>query len=101
MGIDASEEAISVAQHHAKHDPDVRERVNYRCTTAEDLVDESDGFDAVVASEVIEHVGNQEFFVETCAQLTKVNAYDYKPHQKFEFGYNLSSIMSCSQEWKI
>ena len=41
--------------------------------TAEDLVDQSDGFDAVVASEVIEHVGNQEFFVETCAQLTKVN----------------------------
>lgn len=45
--------------------------------TAEDLVNQSDGFDAVVASEVIEHVGNQEFFVETCAQLAKVNAVDY------------------------
>ena len=72
MGIDASEEAISVAQHHAKHDPAVREGVNYRCMTAEDLVDEENVFDAVVASEVIEHVGDQEFFVETCAQLTKV-----------------------------
>jgi 2-polyprenyl-6-hydroxyphenyl methylase/3-demethylubiquinone-9 3-methyltransferase len=72
MGIDASEEAISVAQHHAQHDPAVRESVTYKCMTAEDLVDECSGFDAVVASEVIEHVGDHEFFVKTCAQLTKV-----------------------------
>ena len=78
VGIDASEEAISVAQHHAKHDPEVSERVNYKCMTAEDLVGQSEGFDAVVASEVIEHVGNQDFFVEACAQLTKVKAVDYQ-----------------------
>lgn len=73
MGIDASEEAISVAQHHAKQDPEVSNRVKYRCMTAEELVEQSDSFDAVIASEVIEHVGDQEFFVRTCTQLTKVN----------------------------
>ena len=74
MGIDASDEAISIAQHHAKHDPAVRERVEYKYMTGEDLVDQSDGFDSVVASEVIEHVADPKFFVETCAKLTKVSA---------------------------
>ncbi|XP_028413818.1 ubiquinone biosynthesis O-methyltransferase, mitochondrial-like [Dendronephthya gigantea] len=72
VGIDASEEAISVAQHHAKHDPEICGRLEYRCMTAEDLVEQTGGgFDAVIASEVIEHVSDQEFFVETCAKLTK------------------------------
>lgn len=42
-----------------------------RSTTVEQLLSENPEcrFDAVVASEVIEHVDNPEFFVETCASL--------------------------------
>lgn len=43
--------------------------------TAEELLEESQEFDAVVASEVIEHVGNQSLFVKTCSELTKVNSF--------------------------
>lgn len=70
-GIDASEGAISVAKFHAKHDPDIGSRLNYECITAEELLKESPNFDAVVASEVIEHVNDQELFIKTCSQLTK------------------------------
>ncbi|XP_046857214.1 LOW QUALITY PROTEIN: ubiquinone biosynthesis O-methyltransferase-like [Xenia sp. Carnegie-2017] len=69
-GIDASEEVIKVARNHAKHDPEVKENVNYECTSVEDLVDQS--FDVVVASEVIEHVADQVMFVKKCSQLTKL-----------------------------
>jgi 2-polyprenyl-3-methyl-5-hydroxy-6-metoxy-1,4-benzoquinol methylase len=43
----------------------------FRSTTVEQLVyDEPERrFDAVVASEVIEHVDNPQFFVATCASL--------------------------------
>ena len=39
---------------------------------AEELLKESQTFDVVVASEVIEHVSDQGLFIETCSQLTKV-----------------------------
>lgn len=100
VGIDASEEAISVAQHHAKHDPEMCSKLDYRCTTAEDLIDhDGGGFDAVIASEVIEHVGDQEFFVQTCAKLTKVNAPGCSPFysviiNKFQFtNFNFRSCL--------
>ena len=41
----------------------------------EELLEESQEFDAVVASEVIEHVGDQSLFIKTCSELTKVNSY--------------------------
>lgn len=43
--------------------------LRYLCTSVEDLAaTETDKFDAVVASEVIEHVDNQEMFVSICSR---------------------------------
>ena len=43
--------------------------LSYLCTSVEDLAaTDTDKFDAVVASEVIEHVDNQEMFVRICSR---------------------------------
>ena len=43
--------------------------LSYLCTSVEDLAaTHTDKFDAVVASEVIEHVDNQEMFVNICSR---------------------------------
>ena len=47
-------------------------RVTYICSTVESFVQDNPGidkFDAVVASEVIEHVDNPPLFVSTCSSL--------------------------------
>ena len=73
-GIDAAEENIRVASAHVEehNDPAFAERLQYRCMSAEQLVEEGVQFDAVVASEVIEHVVDPAEFVSTCVQLTAV-----------------------------
>lgn len=56
------------------HDPTIRGNVKYICGTAEDLVrTEDEAFDALVCSEVLEHVSHKENFIKTCAELVKVN----------------------------
>ena len=51
----------------------VSERLTYICGTAESFVDANSDtkFDAVVASEVIEHVENPQAFVITCSSLVE------------------------------
>nr|XP_054753876.1 ubiquinone biosynthesis O-methyltransferase, mitochondrial-like [Lytechinus pictus] len=72
IGVDATPENIEVAQHHLSHDPTIRGNVKYICGTAEDLVrTENETFDAVVCSEVLEHVSQKEDFIKTCAELVK------------------------------
>ena len=76
-GIDAVASSILAADAHAKIDQDVAKNVNYVCSTIEDMVDEyKDSFDAVVASEVIEHVNNQPHFIKSCSELIKVYCYN-------------------------
>jgi len=76
VGIDPSLENIEVAKRHAsgRKDLDYEQRLIYYSKTIEQLVEE-DGrdqlYDAVVASEVIEHVSSRETFVENCLRLTK------------------------------
>lgn len=67
-GIDAGLKAIEVARRHAKES---NLDIDYRHTTVENLASEEDQFDCVLSLEVIEHVENLEFFLETCAQLVK------------------------------
>lgn len=52
----------------------VADRVQYRCTTVEELADkEPESFDCVVASEVIEHVTDKDTFISASSQLVKVS----------------------------
>jgi len=76
VGIDPSLENIEVAKRHAtgRKDLDYEKRLIYYSKTIEQLVEDSGKdqfYDAVVASEVIEHVSSRETFVENCLRLTK------------------------------
>uniref|UniRef100_A0A3P9JW48 Ubiquinone biosynthesis O-methyltransferase, mitochondrial n=1 Tax=Oryzias latipes TaxID=8090 RepID=A0A3P9JW48_ORYLA len=77
LGIDPVEESIRIAQLHSSHDPDLRDRVSYRACTLEELSGEGEGergaaqFDAVVASEVVEHLADLETFALCCSHVLK------------------------------
>lgn len=64
-GIDLSENAIDVARTHAKAQG---LSIDYQCTAVENL---SEHFDVVIASEVIEHVNDQQAFVHALAARLK------------------------------
>ena len=83
LGIDPVEDSIGTAQLHSSYDPDLRDRVCYRACTLEELSaeEEEEGgeeeqgagqFDAVVASEVVEHLADLETFAFCCSHVLKV-----------------------------
>jgi len=64
-GLDASTELIDIANEHIKLDPTILERVNYIQTSVEEFSPENEKlYDAVIASEVVEHVQNPEIFLK-------------------------------------
>lgn len=67
-GIDASEKNIKVASLHAEK---MGLSIDYRATTAEALRAEGAQFDVVLALEIVEHVADVPFFLETVAALVK------------------------------
>lgn len=72
LGIDLSDDSIAVARAHAAPDPSLAGRLSYLAAPAEALAaSEAGAFDAVVASEVIEHVRAPGAFLATLAALTK------------------------------
>ena len=70
LGADAAERNIPVAQAHAKQS---NLRIDYRHTTAEDLVGSGDRFDVVLNMEVIEHVANPSSYLSACYELLNPN----------------------------
>jgi 2-polyprenyl-6-hydroxyphenyl methylase/3-demethylubiquinone-9 3-methyltransferase len=65
--IDAAERNVKTAIAHAAHQ---KFDIDYRCTTAEDLLAANEGpFDIVLNLEVVEHVANVDLFLETTAKL--------------------------------
>ena len=66
VGIDPAPTSIGIATAHARQ---TGVKVDYRCVTARTLLQSGEQFDAVVASEVIEHVGDSELFLRECAAL--------------------------------
>lgn len=81
LGIDPVEDSIGTARLHSSYDPDLRGRVSYRACTLEELSSEEeegdkkqgeDHFDAVVASEVVEHLADLETFAFCCSHVLKV-----------------------------
>lgn len=78
-GIDPSEENIEVAYQHAKR-INLR-NVSYEAKTVENFqTSDSTLFDAVIASEVIEHVDNPQLFIEKCCELLKVFYFLFSIH---------------------
>ncbi len=73
IGLDPCKENLETAKQHADQDEAIKSRISYLPMTVEDYLanhhNPSEPFDAVVASEVIEHVNNPETFVSTCANL--------------------------------
>lgn len=71
IGIDAAKESIEIASSHASNDPEIKDNIQFICSTIEEFAAEnpSKQFDAIVASEVIEHVENQAMFIDTCSSL--------------------------------
>jgi len=68
VGADPVESNIAAAKVHAAQ---AGLSVDYRATTAEALADAGEGFDIVLAMEVVEHVADFRLFVEVCAALVK------------------------------
>ncbi|XP_074321329.1 ubiquinone biosynthesis O-methyltransferase, mitochondrial-like [Silene latifolia] len=71
-GVDVVDKNIKIARLHAERDP-LTSSIEYRCTTAEKLVEEHRVFDAVIALEVIEHVADPAEFCKSLAALTAAN----------------------------
>ncbi|CAH2084696.1 unnamed protein product [Euphydryas editha] len=72
-GVDASKELIELAKNHSSLDPKLANNTpSYECTTIEEHSSLfTDHYDAVVASEIIEHVNNKEMFIESCVKALK------------------------------
>ncbi|XP_051853400.1 ubiquinone biosynthesis O-methyltransferase, mitochondrial [Antechinus flavipes] len=71
-GIDPLNENIKTAQQHKSFDPILDKRIQYKACSLEDIVeDTAETFDAVVASEVVEHVNDLETFIQCCCQVLK------------------------------
>ncbi len=70
VAIDAAEDSIEIARQHA-HDAGLN--IDYRCTTAEELVAEGEIFDAIVTMEVVEHVADLPAFIASCGKLLGAN----------------------------
>jgi len=72
IGLDASEDNVKIAQAHLMHDPAIKESIKYIHSTVESVVEDQAGkFDAVVASEVLEHVADANTFLSAACQLVR------------------------------
>ena len=73
-GVDALEESVRTAQWHASLDPAVAKRLSYSCQLVEDITEENEAaYDAVICSEIIEHVADPSEFISACCILLKVS----------------------------
>ena len=70
-GIDPCTDNISAARRHAQEDEELV-GLTYICTSLEEhSLTMTNKYDAVVASEVIEHVDCPELFLQKCSQVTR------------------------------
>lgn len=71
MAIDPSDELIKAARNHLQNDiqNELLQRIEYRAETIEDHIKRVDTkYDAVVVSEVLEHVDDKESFLKYCTE---------------------------------
>ena len=67
--IDASEKNINIAKIHSKKN---NLKINYICTSPEKMKIKNH-FDVILNMEIVEHVEDVDFFLETCSRLLKKN----------------------------
>ncbi|MDA9681962.1 bifunctional 2-polyprenyl-6-hydroxyphenol methylase/3-demethylubiquinol 3-O-methyltransferase UbiG [Candidatus Pelagibacter sp.] len=68
-GIDASSKNINIAKLHAKKN---KLKINYICSSPEKLkIDKK--FDVILNMEIVEHVEDINFFINSCSKLLKKN----------------------------
>ncbi|XP_078226001.1 ubiquinone biosynthesis O-methyltransferase, mitochondrial isoform X7 [Callithrix jacchus] len=80
IGIDPVDENIKTALCHKSFDPVLDKRIEYRVCSLEEIVEETpETFDAVVASEVVEHVTDLETFLQCCCQVLKRQSLSMLP----------------------
>ncbi|KAL4657455.1 ubiquinone biosynthesis O-methyltransferase, mitochondrial-like [Arapaima gigas] len=71
-GIDPVKDSVQTAELHSSFDPILRERVRYQVCTLEELVEEKvEAYDAVIASELVEHLLDVDIFIRCCHQVLK------------------------------
>lgn len=75
LGVDASDENVQVATYHASLDPGLEGKIQYKKILVEDLAEQKITFDAVVCSEVLEHVSNREKFTHALCSMVKPGGY--------------------------
>ncbi|MET3589319.1 2-polyprenyl-6-hydroxyphenyl methylase/3-demethylubiquinone-9 3-methyltransferase [Bartonella silvatica] len=68
LGADAAQMNIEVAKVHASQNG---LSIDYRTTTAETLANEGEQFDIILNMEVVEHVADIDFFIQTTAKMLK------------------------------
>ena len=68
-GIDASNKNINIAKLHAKKN---KLKINYLCSSPENLKIKKK-FDVILNMEIIEHVEDINFFINSCSKLLKKN----------------------------
>lgn len=74
LGIDPVFESINQAQIHAQADEELKGRLKYRNCNIEDLSPQPEhieAYDALVASEVLEHIEDIESFLKHCTKVIK------------------------------
>jgi 2-polyprenyl-6-hydroxyphenyl methylase / 3-demethylubiquinone-9 3-methyltransferase len=69
VGIDASDKNISVAKLHAKKN---NLNIKYLCTSPENFKTDKK-FDVILNMEIVEHVNDVEYFLNSCSKLLKKN----------------------------
>ena len=69
MGIDASDKNIEIAKFHAKKD---NLNIKYLCASPEKLKT-SVKFDVILNMEIVEHVKDIDFFLQSCSKLLRKN----------------------------
>ncbi|KAM3965036.1 ubiquinone biosynthesis O-methyltransferase, mitochondrial [Aphomia sociella] len=71
-GIDANKDLVKLAEYHSNMNDKLITKPKYRYNTIEEHSKEfSNYYDAVVASEVIEHIKDKELFVKSCTEALK------------------------------
>lgn len=74
LGIDPVFESINQAQIHSQLDPHLKDRLRYKNCNIEDISGQPEhveNYDALVASEVLEHIEDVESFLVHCSKVIK------------------------------